>query len=246
MTTLFRLVSLLLVCFILVGCGPKDYALRQQKIDLARAVTDARIQAIENREELNDVTQKMRIMSKEMDASLLEQAKARNVRLRGDVDFDGLAAFSVKRLIDKVAKAEKANRKNRRSVEVLLPRESPMLVSSFADLDNLRASSTFGRMLSDKLASRLNQLGYRTVDVRVRDKILIREGTGELLLSRDLDAIGARHRAHGALVGTYAIGMDEVYITVRVIRVPDRTVLAADNYTIPIGPNTFKMLFEYR
>ena len=266
MKKLLRVALLLALVTAVAGCGQRDYVLQQQKRelaaaiadakiqaleseeDLARAVTEAKIQDVESRKELDKLTHNMRMTSRQMDARVLQQTTARTIRLRGDADFDALAACCAARLlgrVEKFAELEARARKNRSmSIDLLLPRQSPILVSSFVNLDDLTESSTFGRMLSDKLAAQFNVHGYKTIDTRLRQKILVQEGTGELMLSRDLDAIGAKHRAVAALVGTYAVGMDKVYVTVRAVRICDRVVLAADNLTIPIGANTFKMLYE--
>jgi len=62
-----------------------------------------------------------------------------------------------------------------------------ILVASFVNINNLKESSTLGRMLSEHVASRLAQHGYKVIDMRLITKsVFMQEGKGEFLLSRDL------------------------------------------------------------
>ncbi|MBN1392066.1 MAG: hypothetical protein JW947_04605 [Sedimentisphaerales bacterium] len=125
-----------------------------------------------------------------------------------------------------------------------LAKDAPVLVASFVDLDNLNESSTFGRVVSEQIASRFNQRGYATIEMKLRTDVFIREGSGELLLSREVSAISDKHRAQAVVVGTYAVASQRVYLTARVINVSDGRVLSSYDYEIPITSDVFKMLLK--
>jgi TolB-like protein len=124
------------------------------------------------------------------------------------------------------------------------PKDSPILVASFVNIDNLDDSSTFGRVVAEQFASRFKQRNYATIEMKLRDNVFIREGTGELLLSREVAEISTKHRAQAVVAGTYAVASKKVYLTTRVINVSDGRVLSSYDYDIPISSDVFKMLLK--
>jgi hypothetical protein len=63
---------------------------------------------------------------------------------------------------------------------------APLLVATIVNIDSLGQSSRFGRLISEQVATRLTQQGYSVVEMKLRNDVYIQEGTGELLLSRDV------------------------------------------------------------
>ena len=129
-------------------------------------------------------------------------------------------------------------------VQPKLPKNSPILVASFVNIDDLDESSTFGRVVSEQFASRFKQKGYTTIEMKLRTNVFIKAGSGEFLLSRELAEIGTKHRAQAVVVGTYAVASNRVYLTARVINVSDGRVLSSYDYDIPINRDVFKMLLK--
>jgi len=126
-----------------------------------------------------------------------------------------------------------------------LPAEEPILVSSFVNIDDLTESSTFGRIVAEQIASNVAQQGFKIVEMKLRQEgIFIKERKGEFLLSRELQAISAAHEASAVLVGTYAVAEDLVYVTVRLVLVEDSSVIAAHDFSLPVGPNVHRMLMQ--
>jgi TolB-like protein len=107
----------------------------------------------------------------------------------------------------------------------------------------VQRSSTFGRVIAEQMASRLSQKGYKVIEIKMRsDSIFIKEQTGELMLSRELQKISNKHNAYAVIVGTYGLGRYSVYVTAKLIRTKDNVILNAYDYSLPIGPDTKKML----
>ncbi|OHB82570.1 MAG: hypothetical protein A2Z38_08610 [Planctomycetes bacterium RBG_19FT_COMBO_48_8] len=125
-----------------------------------------------------------------------------------------------------------------------LSKDSPILVASFVNIDALDESSTFGRVTAEQFASRFKQRNYTTIEMKLRTNVFIREGSGELLLSREVAEISSKHRAQAVVVGTYAVASKRVYLTARVINVSDGRVLSSYDYDIPITSDVFKMLLK--
>jgi TolB-like protein len=124
------------------------------------------------------------------------------------------------------------------------PKDSPILVTSFVNIDALDDSSTFGRVVAEQFASRFKQRNYATLEMKLRTNVFIKEGTGELLLSRELAEISTKHRVQTVVVGTYAVASKKVYLTARVVKVSDGRVLSSYDYSIPISRDVFKMLLK--
>ena len=116
-----------------------------------------------------------------------------------------------------------------------------LLVATFVDIDNVNRSTTLGRMVSEQISSRITQHGFGVIEIKLREELSVREKTGELLLSRDFSALRDDHEAQAVVVGSYALGQDRLYVNARIVRLGDNVVVAAHNYSLPIGTNTRAM-----
>jgi TolB-like protein len=209
----------------LTGCV-SEY--NREKIEKARTV--AEIQRINNRAELADADHEVRMIAAEIVSEIQKRLKETNIQLTKDADIMNTNYKAADSLI--------------RKLSVKLDKDNPVLVASFVNLDNLDESSTFGRVVSEQIGSRLNQKGYSTIELKLRTNIFIKEGSGEFLLSREMAEISTKHRAQAVVVGSYAVASSRVYLTARIINVRNGGVLASYDYNIPIGRNTFKMLLK--
>ena len=122
----------------------------------------------------------------------------------------------------------------------------PLIVASFANIDNLGESSSLGRIVSQQLASQFTQKGYSVIEVLLRRSVYIKQQQGQFLLSRDVQELSREHDAQAVIVGTYAVGADNIYITAKLIRAQDSIVLAAHDYTLPMGPDAQALLKRNR
>ena len=108
-----------------------------------------------------------------------------------------------------------------------------IIAASFANIDDLTQSSSFGRVTSQQLVSQLAASGYSVVDMLLRSDVYISPTEGEFLLSRAVTDISVEHNAHVVLVGTYAAGDDNVFVTAKLIRASDSVILASHDYVLP-------------
>src|SRR5689334_15629201 len=118
---------------------------------------------------------------------------------------------------------------------VAIDRNKPILVASVANVDNLDQSSSFGLIVSEQMGSRLSQLGYTVIESKLRGTLAI-NGNGEFMLSRDVRRIAAAHDAQAVLVGSYAAGPHSVMVNLKLVRLADAKVVAALDYSMPMGP----------
>jgi TolB-like protein len=119
-----------------------------------------------------------------------------------------------------------------------------LIVMSFANVDDLSMSSRFGRIIGQQYAAEVSDDGYRVVEILMSDRVTIEKMQGEFVLSRDVTTIGEMHNADAVIVGTYAMGVEHVYVTAKIVRTSDAVVLAADSFELALGPDTRRMLQE--
>lgn len=119
-----------------------------------------------------------------------------------------------------------------------------VVVTSLLPVTTLTISTPFGQATAEQIGARLAQRGYDVVEIRLTNAIGINE-RGEFALSRDARAIAQGHNAAAIVTGTYAIGADTVYVTVRAVAVDTSSVLAAQTYTLPLTPD-IKSMIEVR
>lgn len=122
----------------------------------------------------------------------------------------------------------------------------PILITSFANIDDLKSSSTFGRIAGEQVGSKFSQNGYSVVEMKLRDNVLIKEKTGEFILSREMKSLIILHDAQAILVGTYAVGATAVYVTVKLIKATNNIVMSSYDYALPLGPDTKYLLKKGR
>jgi TolB-like protein len=225
---------LVLICWALTGC---DGTAKTPKTSLALDVSESKYDSYELRkardeakiEMLKNLTEREKAEHK----TLLTAAE-NNIRLV-DANDDIITAANYKAAEYLIGKSPKDMFKN-----------SPLLVASFVNVDNLNESSTFGRMISEQISSRFKQLGCTAIEMKLRTTIFIKEGSGEFLLSRELSDISTKYNAQAVVVGTYASASDRVYLTVRIVNAADSTILASYDYNVPMTRDVFKMLLKGR
>jgi TolB-like protein len=121
-------------------------------------------------------------------------------------------------------------------------KDAPLMVASFVDSENIASTSDFGRMLSQQFSTQFVNNGYNVVEVLLRDNIHISEKGGEFLLSRKAKDLSRQYDLHAAVVGTYVVGHDTVFVNSKVVDISTNTILAAYNFNIALEENVKRML----
>jgi hypothetical protein len=123
--------------------------------------------------------------------------------------------------------------------------ERRFLITTIADLDDLEESTALGRLISEQLAVRFAQRGYTVLEPKLGHYLMLRTHTGELVLSRETRDFLLTQQVNTVVTGTYAIGKDTVYITLKMLDAKESQVIASYAYTLPIGPNTYALLQKF-
>jgi len=137
-----------------------------------------------------------------------------------------------------------------RAAEVLLSKlkrdldpSKKVLIASIVDIDDLDRTSTFGRIVAEQIGSRLSQRDVSVDELKLRsDTVLIKEKQGEFLLSRNIQKLSIDRDIQAVFVGTYAVGGADVYISVRLVRVVDSSLISSYDYSLPITENIKHLL----
>jgi TolB-like protein len=118
----------------------------------------------------------------------------------------------------------------------------PLLTASFVNVNSLENSSGLGRMIAEQIASRFAQQGFTMVEVKLRNNLFIKQNAGEFVLSRSVKDISESHNVAAVIAGTYVVGRRSIYVNARLIRAADNLILAAYDYSLPLGPDTRALL----
>lgn len=126
-----------------------------------------------------------------------------------------------------------------------LDKDSTLIVTSFANINNLEESSPFGRMISEYVASRLSQNGFKIKEIKLRKKsIFMDKGQGEFILSRDMIEVGNNHDVTYFIVGTYTKSSGTVYVSARTINPRDSLIVSSCDVYIPLDYKNNKFYVE--
>jgi len=140
--------------------------------------------------------------------------------------------------------AQIADDLTQKAVPPLMPRqpELPVLTTTFVNNDNLQETSRFGRILQEHITSRLVQLNYSVQEIKLRETLLMREQSGETMLSRNLKDITKQTSSPQAiLVGTYSYTNRTMYISARLINPVDRNIISATDYRLCMDDTVLAM-----
>ncbi len=117
-----------------------------------------------------------------------------------------------------------------------------ILVTTIADIDDLNDSTSFGRLVGEQVSARLTQTGLTVIEAKFYQGLSFIPRTGEFILSRELREWGQIQRADVFVAGTYAVGKNMVYVTLKMLNFKDSRILSSYAYALPIGPNTLALL----
>ncbi len=102
----------------------------------------------------------------------------------------------------------------------------PCLITSLVDIDDLKSSSRFGRVLSEALSSEIFRQGGRVKEIRSARAVFVVPKTGELMLSRDVKQLARDINARAIIVGTYSIGAYSVIVNLKMIDLYNSNILS--------------------
>ena len=118
----------------------------------------------------------------------------------------------------------------------------PIGVTTFVNIDDLYASSTFGRMVGEQLMSELSMKGFDVIELRHSDALQFLDSAGEFALSRDVRAVKPQRTLAAVVVGTYVVSPERVYLNARLVQPSTSLVLSAGSVEMSKTAELAKLL----
>ena len=126
-----------------------------------------------------------------------------------------------------------------------LPKNSLVVVSSFVNVDQLKQTSSFGRIVSSQIASAFFNSGYRIKAMELPTELFVQSNSGFLQLSSEARAALKSHGASALVVGVFAPGRRTAYVTTRMIDIDTLEVISSTDFSVPMGVDA-KVLLKSR
>jgi len=122
----------------------------------------------------------------------------------------------------------------------------PVLVATVVNVNDLSRSAPLGRTLSEQYASHMAATGFDVKEIKLRGDVFVREGAGELLLSREIKDIARNHNASLVLVGTYSAAANYTYVSLKLVRTEDSRIIRGYDYALPNDRDVQRLLAVQR
>lgn len=122
----------------------------------------------------------------------------------------------------------------------------PVLVATVVNVNDLSRSAPLGRTLSEQYASHMAATGFNVKELKLRGDVFVREGAGELLLSREIKDIARSHNASLVLVGTYSAAANFTYVSLKLVRTEDSRIVRGYDYALPNDRDVQRLLTVQR
>jgi len=130
------------------------------------------------------------------------------------------------------------------SMPPLLPRQpaQPIFITTPVNNDNLKSSSSFARSLQNSIGAEFVRQGFAVNEIKLRGNVIINQGEGEFMLSRDLMELKEKQRAQAIVVGTYTLADRVMYLSIRLVRPGDSAILAVYEKRLCLDARSLQML----
>ena len=162
---------------------------------------------------------------------ILSGCSFNNHRPPKDVDLIPLSQKAAKNLLTKSKKA--------------LPKNSLIVVSSIVNVDKLKQTSSFGRIVSSQIATAFFNSGYRIKGMELPTELFVQSNNGFLQLSPEARSALKSQGASALVVGVFAPGRRTAYVTLRMVDIDAQEVISSTDFSVPMGIDA-KVLLKSR
>ena len=107
-----------------------------------------------------------------------------------------------------------------------------LAILSIVDFEDYKKTSNFAKRISENLIYEMQTFGYRVLDYKATNSIVI-DNKGEYLFSRAIKDLKQQRKVTYALSGTYTRYKDSLSINCRIINITTSIVVATANLSIP-------------
>jgi len=124
-----------------------------------------------------------------------------------------------------------------------IPEGSLIIISTLLNVDDLKKTSSFGRIISDQLASAFHNSGYRIIGMELPIDLFVMQEGGALHLPNEAQKILKKYGAAAIVGGVYAPGKRSTYVSLRMIDTDSKNIISSTDLSVPLGPDV-KVLLE--
>ncbi len=117
------------------------------------------------------------------------------------------------------------------------------IVTSFANLNKLSETTSFGRLVAENLIHELQVRKWQLFEVRLTKDIIINE-SGEFSLSRDIKRLKDQYKISGIVTGTYSVTGNSIIVNARVVDINSGIVISSAQANMPVTWFTDELLFS--
>lgn len=122
-----------------------------------------------------------------------------------------------------------------------------MIVTTPAELDDMEQAAPVARLMSEEMTGWFVAAGYRVTEMRTGRHVLMKPGTGEMLLTRRADLLANKFReSQLILVGTYTGTAKYIRFNMRLIQAATGEVVSMSSRTLAISADTAELAGEKR
>jgi hypothetical protein len=112
--------------------------------------------------------------------------------------------------------------------------DTPLIVASIADTQNVDSGTALGNIVSDMIRTRIAQDGYTASEFRLRSEVAFTKGQGEFMLSRNRRALMSAPNAAAIVTGTYASSFENIYVSLKLVSATDAHIISGADFVIPL------------
>lgn len=124
-----------------------------------------------------------------------------------------------------------------------IPKGSLIVVSTLLNVKkNPNETSSFGRIISDQIATSLHKAGYQIIALNLPIDLFEMEEKGELELSDENKALLKKYKAAVMVGGVYAPGKQTAYVSLRAVDRFSKHVIASTDFSVTLGPDVKNLL----
>mgnify|MGYP001820862604 CR=1 FL=1 len=123
-----------------------------------------------------------------------------------------------------------------------LPKNSLVVVSSFVNVDELRQTSSFGRIVSSQIATAFFNSGYRIRGMELPTELFVQNNSGLMQLSSKTKSVLKSYGASALVVGVFAPGRRTAYATLRMLDIETQEVISSTDFSVPMGEDARVLL----
>ena len=125
-----------------------------------------------------------------------------------------------------------------------LAEDSRVIVTTIVDINHIEDTNTLGLTISEHLTSEFVANNMKVIEMKLRNNVYMKVGTGELMLSRDISKLAEGVKSEAIVVGTYSNTTNIVYVNLKLINPKTNIILSTLDYKISKDNKVRYMLGE--